>query len=105
VNYLRFIQCKEPGMERLREESKKEIIILFGFRLQGICQFTVGKDSIVGTERCYGLDCPRIEAKLGKFFIYVQTSPGANPASCKMGTTSFEKLNQLGFWRGPPNPI
>ena len=69
---------------------------MFRCRLQGICQLTVGKDSIVGTESCYGLDYPRIEAKLRQFFTYVQTCPGANPASRKMCTVSFEKLNQWG---------
>jgi hypothetical protein len=69
VNYLRFVQCKEPGIERLREESKEEIIILFRCRLPCICQFTFGKDSVVGTETCYGLNYPRIEANLGEFFL------------------------------------
>ena len=37
----------------------------------------------------YGLDGPGIESRWGRDFLPVQTSPGAHPASCTMGTRSF----------------
>ena len=37
----------------------------------------------------YGLDGPGIDSRWGRDFLPVQTSPGAHPASCTMGTASF----------------
>ena len=38
----------------------------------------------------YGLDGPEIEFRWGaRFYIPVQTAPGAHPASCTMGTESL----------------
>jgi len=37
----------------------------------------------------YGLDGPGIESQWGRDFPPIQTSPGAHPASCTMGTSSF----------------
>jgi len=44
---------------------------------------------------CYGLDGPRTESPWGaRFFAPVQTGPGAQPASCTMGTGSFPVVNR-----------
>ena len=49
-----------------------------------------GPGSVVGIATGYGLDGPGIESRWGaRFFTPVQTSPGAHPASCTMGTGSF----------------
>ena len=37
----------------------------------------------------YGLDDPGIESRWGRDFPPVQTSPGAHPAPCTMGTGAF----------------
>jgi hypothetical protein len=37
-----------------------------------------------------------------RFFAYVQTSPGAHPASSKMGTGSFPGVKRP--WRGADHP-
>ena len=48
---------------------------------------------VVGIVTDYGLDGPEIESRrVGKgarFSTPVQTSPGAHPASCTIGTASF----------------
>jgi hypothetical protein len=47
-------------------------------------------DSIVGIATSYGLDGPGIKSRWGaRFSAPVQTGPGAQPASCTMGTGSF----------------
>ena len=39
----------------------------------------------------YGLDGPGIESRWrARFSAHVQTGPGAHPASCTMGTGSFQ---------------
>jgi hypothetical protein len=48
-----------------------------------------GPGSVVGIATGYGLNGPGIESWRGHDFSPVQTGPGANPASCKMGTGSF----------------
>jgi len=49
-----------------------------------------GPGSIVGIATGYGLDGPGIESRWGaRFSAPVQTSPGAHPSSCTMGTGSF----------------
>jgi hypothetical protein len=49
-----------------------------------------GPDSVFGIATGYGLDGPGIESLwVARFFPPVQTGPGANPASCTMGTGSF----------------
>jgi hypothetical protein len=53
-------------------------------------QARYGPGSSVGVATGYGLDGPGIESRWGaRFFANVQTGPGANPASCTMGTGSF----------------
>jgi len=49
-----------------------------------------GPGSVDGIATGYGLDGPGIESRWGsRFCAPVQTGPGANPASCKMGTGSL----------------
>jgi hypothetical protein len=48
------------------------------------------QDSAVNIATRYGLDGPGIKSRWGaRFSAPVQTSPGAYPASCTMGTESF----------------
>ena len=56
------------------------------------CQYdNVGRDSSVGIVTGYGQEGPVIESRCGgaRFSVPVQTSLGAHPASCTMGTGSF----------------
>jgi len=39
-----------------------------------------------------------------KFSEPVQTGPGAQPASCTMGTDSFPGVEAAGVWGWPPPP-
>jgi hypothetical protein len=51
---------------------------------------SVGRDSSVGNATHYGLDSPGIESRWeAKFSAPVQTGPGAQTASCTMGTGSL----------------
>ena len=65
-----------------------------------------GPSSVVGIATGYKLDGSGIESRWGaRFSAPVQTSPGAHPASCTMGTASF-----LGVKRGrgvtlTPHPL
>ena len=50
-----------------------------------------GPGSVVGIATGYGLDGPGIESRWGaRFSAPVQTGPGAHPASCTVGTGSFQ---------------
>ena len=49
-----------------------------------------GPGSSVGIVTDYGLEGPVIESWRGRDFPPVQTGNGAHPASCKMGTWSFQ---------------
>jgi hypothetical protein len=50
-----------------------------------------GPGSSVGIATGYGLDGPGIESRWGaRFSAPVQTGPEAHPASCTMGTGSFQ---------------
>jgi len=61
-------------------------------------------DSSVGTATLYGMYGPRIESRWeAGFYAPVQTGPGANPASCTMGTGFFPGVQRPG--RGVDNPI
>jgi hypothetical protein len=52
--------------------------------------YVVGRDSVNGIATRYELGGPGIESRLGaRFSVPVQTGPGANPASCTMGTGLF----------------
>jgi hypothetical protein len=49
-----------------------------------------GPGSSVGIATGYGLDGPGIESRWeATFSAFVQTDPGAHPASCTTGTVSF----------------
>ena len=52
--------------------------------------YYVGRDSVVGIETHYGLECPGIESPGGggvaRFFAAVHTGPAAHTASYTMGT-------------------
>jgi hypothetical protein len=48
-----------------------------------------GPGSSVGIATDYRLDGPGIKSRWGRDFLLVQTSPGAHPASCKLGIRSF----------------
>ena len=54
-----------------------------------LCIRYSGPGSSVGIATDYGLDGSGIDSRWGEVFPPVQTSPGALPASCTMGTGSF----------------
>jgi hypothetical protein len=56
-----------------------------------------GWDSSVSIATGYGLDGPR-------FFAHAQTSPGAHPSSCTMGTGSFRGVKQPRHGADHPPP-
>jgi hypothetical protein len=63
-----------------------------------------GRDSSVGIAIGYWLDGQGIESRWGaRFFAHVQTSFGAHPASCTMGTGSFPGVKRPG--RGADHPL
>ena len=63
----------------------------------------MGRDSSVGIATRYGLDGPGIESRWGaRFFAPVQTSPGAYPACCTIGSGSFTGVKRSG--RGADHP-
>jgi hypothetical protein len=52
-----------------------------------------GPGSSVGIATDYGLEGPGIESRWGaRFYAPVQTDPRAHPASCTMGTKSFQRV-------------
>jgi len=53
----------------------------------------VGRDSSVAIVTCYGLDGPGFESRWGRDFL--QTRPGAHPASYTMGIGSFPGVKRL----------
>jgi len=53
--------------------------------------FCSGPGSVVGIATGYGLDGPEIESRWGaRYSAPAHTGPGAHPASCSMGTGSFQ---------------
>jgi hypothetical protein len=61
------------------------------------------RDNSVGIATGYGLYGPGIESRWGaRFIAHVQTSPGAHPASCTVGTGSFPGAKWPG--RGGDHP-
>jgi len=68
--------------------------------------FRVGRDSSVGIATGYGLDDPGIESRWeARFSEPVQTSPGAYPASCTMGTGSFPGIKSGRGVTLTPHPL
>jgi len=53
----------------------------------------------------YGLGGPGIESRWGRFATPVQTSPGAHPASCTMGTGSFSGVKSGQGMTLTPHPL
>jgi hypothetical protein len=50
-----------------------------------------------------GLAGPENESRWGaRFFVHIQTGPGAHPASCTVGTGSFPGVKRLGRGADPP---
>jgi hypothetical protein len=54
------------------------------------------RDSSVGIATRFGLDDPGVNPGGGRFSAPVQTSPGAHPASCTIGTGSFPGVKRAG---------
>jgi hypothetical protein len=67
--------------------------------------FLWGWDSSVSIVTGYGLDSPGIESWWGvRFFAHIQTSPGAHPAYCTVGTGSFPGVKRPGLGADNPPP-
>ena len=66
----------------------------------------MGRDSSVGIVTRYGLNGPGIESRWGaRFSAPFQTGPGAQTASCTVGTGSFPGVKRLGLGTDSPPPI
>jgi len=80
---------------------KKKIIIIIKVKInqrkkkikETFCKILMqGQDSTVSIVTSYELDGQGIESRWGvKFSAPFQTSPGAHPASCMMGTRSLSQ--------------
>ena len=74
----------------------------FWTRLYTFC----GSGSVVGIATGYRLDGPGIESRWGaRFSAPVQTGPGAHPASCTMGTGSFQGVKRGRGVTLTPHPL
>jgi hypothetical protein len=63
------------------------VLAFFSYPLK----YTCGPDTVVSVATGYGPDGPGIKSRWGaRFSAPVQTGPGAHPASCTMGTRSFQ---------------
>jgi hypothetical protein len=89
-----------PPSSRLSKKSNKSFLITL--RMTQIsppqCRYVyiVGRDSVVGIATRYGMDGLGIESQWGaRFSAPVQTGPGAQPASCTVGTESFDGVKRL----------
>ena len=70
--------------------------------------FRCGPASIASIAIGYGLDGPGIESRWGggaRFSAPVQTGPGAHPASCTMGTGSFQGVKSGRGVTLTPHPL
>jgi hypothetical protein len=65
----------------------------------------MGRDNSVGIATGYGLVSLGNQSGGVRFFAPVQTSPGAHPASYKMGTGSFPGVRRLGRGVEYPPPL
>jgi hypothetical protein len=71
-------------------EGRSCIIFSFSFEISKANKYVCGQGSSVNIATGYGLDGPGIKSWWrARFSTPVQTSPGAHPASCTMGTGSF----------------
>ena len=74
-------------------------------KLQNSC-YLPGPGSVVGIAIGYGLDGPGIESRWGaRFSAPVQTSSGAHPASCTVGTGSFPVMKSGRGVTLTPHPL
>jgi len=65
----------------------------------------VGRDSSVGIATRYGLDGPGTEYRVGaRYPAFVQTGPGAHPASNTIDIKSFPRVKLPGAWCGIDHP-
>jgi len=65
-----------------------------------------GPGSVVGIVTGYELEGPGIESRWGaRFSTPVQTSPGAHPASCTMGTGSIPEVKSGWGMMLTPHPL
>jgi hypothetical protein len=65
-----------------------------------------GPGSVVGIATGYGLDGPVIESRWGaRFSALIQTDPGAQPASCTMGSGSFPGVKSGRGVTLTPHPV
>jgi hypothetical protein len=71
-------------------------MLITGFTIAHIVH-GMSRDSSVGIAIRYGMDGPGIESRWGSSFsACVQTSPGAHPASCIIGTEFLGGVNRPG---------
>jgi len=77
-----------PGLMMLSEDE--EVHFIYIYLLIYILHGPVSSVSIV-TEQWAGRS--GVESRWGRDFLPIQASPGAHPASCKMGTGSFPGVN------------
>ena len=63
-----------------------------------------GPGCSVGIATHYGLDGPGSNPGGDEIFPPVQTGPGAQPVSCKMGTGSFPGVEAARAWGWSPHP-
>ena len=91
------------GAELLKKQQTRG---LYGKAVISAIYVYMGRGSSVGIATRYGLDGPGIESRWGgRFSAPVQTGPGAQPASCTMGTGPFQGVKRPE--RGvdhPPHP-
>ena len=70
-----------------------------------VTQLNVGRNSSVGIATRYWLDGSGIESRCGaKFSAPVRTGPGAQPASCAVGSRSFQGVKRPGRGVEHPSP-
>jgi hypothetical protein len=60
-------------------------------------------DGVIGIATGYGLGGPGIESRKGRNFV--QTGPGAHPASCTMSTGSFRGVKSGQGVTLTPHPL
>jgi hypothetical protein len=83
-----------PGGEGLQSCSyfAVERLYFLHFSLAIYNLYTVSGGNVDGTATRYGMDGPGIGFLVGtRFYAFVQTSPGAHPASYKTGTLSVSR--------------
>jgi hypothetical protein len=73
---------------------------------EGLTAFVCGPGTSVSIETGYGLDCPGIESRWGRrFSVHFLTDPGAQPASCTVGTEFFPGIKNGRGVTLSPHPL